>query len=91
MPGIMVTPENLRKTGNDIKGKKNEVDEAINKGNSMIEALRGEFKGNMANQVYEKWSEILPKLRQASAVLEEAGVLLGKVGDAFAEVDNKRI
>jgi|WetSurMetagenome_2_1015567.scaffolds.fasta_scaffold304394_2 WXG100 family type VII secretion target len=91
MAGIMVTPENLHKTGNDIKQKKVEVEEAINKGNSMIEALRGEFKGNLANQVYQKWAEILPKLRQSSQVLEEAGVLLGKVGDAFAEVDNKRI
>jgi len=91
MPTIQITPENVTKTGNDIKAKKVEVQEIVNKGNTMMNSLRGEFKGHLATQIFQKWDELLPKLKASYETLEEAGILLQKASDAFSQVDNSNI
>ncbi|MGD0173125.1 MAG: WXG100 family type VII secretion target [Anaerolineales bacterium] len=91
MPSIQITPENVQKTGTDIKAKKAEVDQIIQKGKTLMDGLRGEFKGHLAGQIFSKWDELLPKLQKSTEVLEEAGQLLQKASDAFSQVDNQNI
>jgi len=91
MPSIQITPENVQKTGADIKAKKVEVDQIIQKGKTMMDGLRNEFKGHLAGQIFSNWDELLPKLQKSSEVLEEAGQLLQKASDAFSQVDNQNI
>ena len=57
----------------------------------MIESLKGEFKGNLATQVFGKWAEIYPNLSKSFENLQTAGDLLKKAADAFRQVDEAKI
>jgi WXG100 family type VII secretion target len=91
MTQILVTPAEVMQTGRDIKMKKQEIIATIDKGQSVMNNLKGGFKGNLATQIFTKWDELLPRLRQSNETLEEAGELLRKAGDAFQQVDDIRI
>jgi WXG100 family type VII secretion target len=91
MTQILVTPAEVMQTGQDIKRKKQEILETINKGQAVMNSLKGGFKGNLAGQIFTKWDELLPRLRQSYECLEEAGALLQKAGDAFQQVDEMRV
>lgn len=91
MPQILVTPENVEKTGQDIINKKQELEEIIKRANSMVQALKGEFKGNLANQVYGRWDEIYKDLPRAFERLQEAGDVLKKAATSFRQVDEMKI
>jgi WXG100 family type VII secretion target len=91
MPQILVTPENVQKTGTDIINKKQELEDIVKRANQMIESLKGEFKGNLATQVFGKWAEIYPNLSKSFENLQTAGDLLKKAADAFRQVDEAKI
>jgi WXG100 family type VII secretion target len=91
MPQILVTPENVEKTGNDIISKKQELEETVKRANSLVQSLKGEFKGNLANQVYGRWDEIYKDMPKAFERLQEAGDLLKRAAAAFRQVDEAKI
>jgi WXG100 family type VII secretion target len=91
MPQILVTPENVQKTGTDIINKKQELEDIVKRANQMIETLKGEFKGNLANQIFGKWSEIYPTLSKSFDNLQTAGDLLKRAADAFRQVDEAKL
>lgn len=91
MPQIMVTPENVQKTGQDIINKKTELEDTIKRANQLVEALKGEFKGNLANQIFAQWSEVYPRVMKSFGDLQIAGDTLKKAGNAFRQVDETKI
>jgi WXG100 family type VII secretion target len=91
MPQILVTPENVKKTGQDIINKKGELEEKVKAANQMIIQLQAEFKGNLAKQVFGKWDEIYPRLTKSFEDLQVAGDLLKKAGEAFRQVDETKL
>jgi WXG100 family type VII secretion target len=91
MPQILVTPENVQKTGQDIINKKQELEETVKRANQMVETLKGEFKGNLANQVFAQWSEIYPQVMKSFANLQVAGDTLKKAATAFRQVDETKL
>jgi WXG100 family type VII secretion target len=91
MPQILVTPENVQKTGTDIINKKGELEEIVKRANQMIVQLKGEFKGHLATQVFGKWDEIYPGLSKSFENLQVAGDLLKKAAEAFRQVDETKI
>jgi WXG100 family type VII secretion target len=91
MTQILVTPPEVIQGGQDIKRKKQEILETIGKGQALMNNLKSGFKGNLANQIFAKWDELQPRLKQSYECLEEAGELLRKAGDAFQQVDDIRI
>ena len=91
MTQILITPSDVIQGGQDIKRKKQEILEVINKGQVLINNLKGGFKGNLATQIFAKWDELQPRLKQSYECLEEAGELLRKAGEAFQQVDEIKI
>jgi WXG100 family type VII secretion target len=91
MTQILITPAEVQQTARDIKLKKQEILASIDKGQSVMNNLKGGFKGNLATQIFLRWDELLPRLRQANETLEEAGDLLRKAGDAFQQVDDTKL
>jgi WXG100 family type VII secretion target len=91
MASIVVTPENVKKTGDDMVRKKQELEEIIKRAKTMIDGLRGEFKGNLANQVFKRWDEVYPNLSKSFENLQAAGDVLKKAGDAFQQADDTKI
>jgi WXG100 family type VII secretion target len=91
MPQIMVTPENVQKTGQDIINKKQELEETLKRANQMIQTLQGEFKGNLATQVFNQWNEIYPRVVKSFGDLQIAGDTLKKAATAFRQVDETKI
>jgi WXG100 family type VII secretion target len=87
MTQILITPEEVQQTGRDIKQKKSEINATLDKGQSVMNNLKGGFKGHRATQIFGQWDALLPKLRQANEQLEEAGALMQKAADAFQQVD----
>jgi WXG100 family type VII secretion target len=91
MPAIQVTPENVERTGNDVLQKKAELEESIGQAKKVIDQLRSEFKGNLANQVFGKWDEIQPTFKTTFENVQAAGDILKKAAQAFREVDETKI
>jgi WXG100 family type VII secretion target len=91
MTSIVITPENVQKTASDLIAKKGELEDIVRRAKQMVEGLRGEFKGNLANQVFGKWDEVYPSLTKSFESLQTAGDTLKKAGDAFQRVDETRI
>ncbi len=91
MTSIVVTPDNVRKTGDDMLRKKQELEEIIKRARTMIDGLRSEFKGNLATQVFGKWDEIYPNLSKSFENLQAAGEVLKKAGDAFQQADDTKL
>jgi WXG100 family type VII secretion target len=91
MAQIMVTPENVQKAGQDIINKKQELEESVKRANQMVETLKGEFKGNLANQVFARWGEIYPQVIKSFGNLQIAGDTLKKAATAFRQVDETKI
>jgi WXG100 family type VII secretion target len=91
MAQILVTPENVEKTGNDIIAKKQELEDIIKRAKQMIDGLRGEFKGNLATQVFGKWDEVYPSFSKTFDNLQAAGDVLKKAAGAFRQVDETKL
>jgi WXG100 family type VII secretion target len=91
MTKIQISPEDVRSKGNDIIRRKGDMDQAITSAKSLVNQLRSEFLGNLANSIYGEWDALVPQLQKAEEAFQSAGDLLIKAANAFEQVDNTKI
>lgn len=91
MATIQITPENVTRAGKDIQAKKQEIIDIISRARTLMTSLRGEFKGNLADQIFANWDGLQGEINKSFDTLDRAGQIMTKASDAFTQVDNTRI
>jgi WXG100 family type VII secretion target len=87
MTQIIVTPLEVRNTGNEITRKKEELEDTIRRAKQVMDSLRDGFKGRRADSIFGEWERIYPNLTKSFENLQSAGQLLESAAQAFEDAD----
>jgi WXG100 family type VII secretion target len=88
MPQIQLDPEEVRRTGTDVKKKKEEMEEVVRRAKALMDNLKANFKGRRSQHVYEEWDRIYPGLTKSFETITQAGELLERAARDFEQADN---
>jgi WXG100 family type VII secretion target len=85
---IQIDTEQVAQTGTQFNSTRNQVEELVNRANSMMTSLEGQFKGARAERIFADWREMMPRLQAGVQSLEMAGALLSRASADFFQVDS---
>jgi WXG100 family type VII secretion target len=88
MAQIQLDPQVVRSTGTDIKRKKDDLEQIINRAKHIMDSLRDNFKGRRSTAIYSEWEQIYPTLSKSFDNLLKAGQLLESAAADFESADN---
>ena len=89
MANIKVDPDVLEQKAKDIRSYKQQHDEAINKLNSLVSALDGEWVGTAKNNYVNSSNEFKSSFNSFSEKIEALAVQLEKKAAEYRAADNQ--
>lgn len=89
MANIKVDPDVLEQKAKDIRSYKQQHDEAINKLNSLVSALDGEWVGTAKNNYVNSYNEFKSSFNSFSEKIEALAVQLEKKAAEYRAADNQ--
>ncbi|MDG4967479.1 WXG100 family type VII secretion target [Lactococcus lactis] len=89
MSQISVTPEELKSQSQVYLQSKEEIEQAIQKVNSMNNTIAEEWKGQAFQAYLEQYNQLEQSVRQFEELLESINQQLNKYADTVAERDSQ--
>lgn len=89
MASIRVTPETLETQGNELVGYSEELKEILDKVNSKIDEIIGEWDGLAQDAFYDMYTSMKSNLDQFPEVVYAIGNASISAAKAFDEVDQQ--
>lgn len=85
---IRITPDQMRSRANEYRGQADIVGEVINKMDSLLSALQGEWEGAASEAYAARFTELRPGFVEAQNLIMEIATALDSTAQIVEETDS---
>lgn len=85
---IRITPEQMRSRANEYRVERDNVEQVINKMDSLLTALQGEWEGAAAKAYDARYQELRPGFVKAQELINEIAQALDATAQTLEETDS---